>query len=51
MLRSRYLFLPVLALTIAMLPNMAKAVDQPGTQPRKFIYILRLVPRLYSDAN
>ena len=51
MLRSRYLFLPVLALTIAMLLNMAKAVDQPGTQPKQFIYILRLVPRLYSDAN
>ena len=51
MLRSRYLFLPVLALTIAMLLNVAKAVDQPGTQPKQFIYILRLVPRLYSDAN
>ena len=51
MLRSRYLFLPVLALTIAMLLNMAKAVDQPGTQPKQFIYILRLVPRPYSDAN
>src|SRR6266567_2176577 len=49
--RSCYLFLPALALTIAMLLNMAKAVDQPGTQPKQFIYILRLVPRLYSDAN
>ena len=51
MLRSCYLFLPALALTIAMLLNMAKAVDQPDTQPKQFIYILRLVPRLFSDAN
>jgi len=42
MLRSRYLFLPVLALTIAI---------EPGTQPKQYIYILRLVPRLFSDAN
>jgi uncharacterized protein len=29
----------------------ATAADQPATKPKQFIYVLRLVPRLYADAN
>ena len=51
MRKSSYCQLLLIVLTICVFVPIATAADQPTTKPKQFIYVLRLVPRLYSDAN
>jgi uncharacterized protein len=51
MLRSPYFNLLAVVLTICALSQRATAADQAPSKPKQFIYVLHLVPRLYSDAN
>jgi uncharacterized protein len=51
MAKSRYPCLIVILLMICVLISAAIRADQSPSKPKQFIYILRLVPRLHSDAN
>ena len=44
-------YLLLLVLTIGAFMQPATGADQPATKPKQFIYVLRLVPRLYADAS
>lgn len=45
-----YLKLLIALLCLCLLPNSAEAQSPTSAKPRQFIYVLRLVPRLHSDA-
>jgi len=48
---SRYFYLAAaLAVLIAPLGRLS-AAEESATKPKQFIYVLRLVPRLYDDKN
>jgi uncharacterized protein len=51
MSKSSYSPLLVVVLIICICVSTATAADQSATKRKQFIYVLHLVPRLYSDAN
>lgn len=51
-MRTFRFFFPIsFALCIAALIQPIAAADQQAAKPKQFIYVLRLVPRLYDDKN
>ena len=48
---SHYLCLAAAALVLVALPVRLCAAEEAAAKPKQFIYVLRLVPRLYDDQN
>jgi uncharacterized protein YciI len=51
MRNSRHFWLPISLLVMFPLLQSSTAADQKAGQPKQFIYVLHLVPRLHLDAN
>jgi uncharacterized protein len=45
----RLLIIPLIYICTTAAPSLAAQTPEAGTKPKQFIYVLRLVPRLYSD--
>ena len=48
---SCYFYLVAALFLLVALPGRLSAAEEPAAKPKQFIYVLRLVPRLYDDKN
>ncbi|HEU0273483.1 MAG TPA: YciI family protein [Candidatus Udaeobacter sp.] len=49
-MKNRYHLLPILVVCILAMVQLLNAQESKSIKPKQFIYVLRLVPRLYSDS-